>query len=128
MTYQQPRKFRTRPFGKLFALVGFFASSLWRGDRPGQEASPKQEHAMGSAPCVWAEPIRGAGKALDVAAIRILRDDRFNCVAHVIESPPPNLFDDFKELLAAGQTGGISMLAVLIPPDEAIVNFKTFLS
>ena len=74
---------------------------------------------MGSAPCAWAEPIRGTDNALDVAAtIHTLQDNGFDCVAYVIENGPPNSFADFQRLLAAAQTAGISVWPVLLPPSE----------
>ena len=76
-------------------------------------------HAMGRAPCAWAEPLRGAGNALDVpATIHTLQDNGFDCVAHVIGAGPPNSFEDFKRLLAAAQPAGISVWPVLLPPSE----------
>jgi hypothetical protein len=74
---------------------------------------------MGSAPCVWADPITGADKALDVTAtIRTLQDNGFGCVAQVVWNQPPNTFAEFKRLLAAAQPAGISVWPVLIPPSE----------
>jgi hypothetical protein len=74
---------------------------------------------MGLAPCVWADPIKGTGNALDVAAtIRTLQDNGFNCVVDVIEDGPPTSFTDFKRLLAAAQAAGISVWVGLSPPSE----------
>ncbi len=78
-------------------------------------------HAMGPAPCVWADPVRGTDNALDVpATIHTLQDNGFDCVAHVIAASPPNSFEDFKRLLAAAQPAGISVWPVLLPPSEGI--------
>ena len=78
---------------------------------------------MGSAPCAWAEPIRGTDNALDVAAtIRALQDNHFNCIAQVIANGPPTSFEDFKRLLAAAQPAGISVWPVLIPPSEGATS------
>lgn len=76
-------------------------------------------HALGPAPCVWADPVRGTDNALDVPAItHTLQDNGFDCVAHVIAASPPNSFEDFKRLLAAAQPAGISVWPVLLPPSE----------
>ncbi len=83
------------------------------------QTSPPPGHAMGSAPCIWAVPIRGKDNALDVPAmIRALQNNGFNCVAEVIDSEPPHSFADFQRLLSAAQTAGISVWAILIPPSE----------
>ena len=98
-------------------LLGFSLAAT--ASPPNAQTSPSQKHAMGSAPCAWAEPLRGADNALDVpATIRALQDDHFNCLAQVIANGPPTSFDDFKRLLAAAQPAGISVWPVLIPPSE----------
>jgi hypothetical protein len=87
------------------------------------QTSPPPGHALGSAPCIWAFPIRDKDNALDVAAlIRALQDNRFNCVAQVIDSEPPHSFADFQRLLSAAQPAGISVWAILIPPSEGATS------
>jgi len=110
---------RTRR-GIFLALLGLLYSSLGAtAAPPAGQSSPPQGHAMGSAPCAWAEPLRGTDNALDVAAtIRALQDNHFNCMAQVIENSPPNTFADFKRLVSAAQPAGISVWPVLIPPSE----------
>jgi hypothetical protein len=87
-----------------------------------QQTSPSRNpewHAMGSAPCVWAAPIRGLSNALDLSAtIQDLRDNGFDCYVHVIENAPPNTLEDLERLLPAAQAAGISVWPVLIPPSE----------
>lgn len=106
--------------GIFLALLGFLFFSLGVAAAPAAgQFPPPQGHAMGSAPCAWAEPLHGADNALDVAAtIRALQDNHFNCVAQVIANGPPTSFEDFKRLLAAAQPAGISVWPVLIPPSE----------
>lgn len=104
--------------GVFLALLAFLSLGMAAAPAAGQ-SPPPPGHAMGSAPCVWAAPLRRTDNALDVAAtIHTLQDNGFNCVAHVIENGPPNSFADFQRLLAAAQPAGISVWPVLIPPSE----------
>jgi hypothetical protein len=104
--------------GVFLTLLAFLSLGVAAAAAAGQ-SSPAPGHAMGSAPCVWAEPLHGMDNALDVAAtVRALQDNHFNCIAQVIENGPPNSFEDFKRLLASAQTAGISVWPVLIPPSE----------
>lgn len=76
-------------------------------------------HAMGSEPCIWGDPLRAAGNALDVnATIQDLRENGFNCYALVVENAPPNSYHDLQRLLPAAQSAGILVWAILIPPSE----------
>jgi hypothetical protein len=100
----------------------------WGVRAPAAETPPPKDHAMGSAPCAWAEPLRAAGDSLDVpATIRSLQENHFNCIAQVIEDRPPYTFEDFKLLLEAAQPAGISVWPVLIPPSEGATSlpYKT---
>ena len=111
--------------GHQSALVSASLLSLILGvvAQPAMAQAPSAEHAMGSAPCIWAEPLRRADNSLDVSAtIRALQENHFDCVAHVIQGAPPNSFDDFKRLLSAAQTAGISVWPVLIPPSEGATS------
>jgi hypothetical protein len=97
------------------ALLGLGLSAR----APAADASMPKDHAMGTAPCAWAEPLRAGGDSLDVpAVISSLHENHFNCIAQVIEDRPPNTFDDFKRLLEAAQPAGISVWPVIIPPSE----------
>jgi len=101
-------------------LIVTLAATLVSG---AARASAAQEHALGPAPCAWAEPIRGVDNALDVpATLRALRDNAFSCIAQVISNSPPDSFADFKRLLAAAQPAGISVWPVLIPPSEGATS------
>ncbi len=94
-------------------LLGFSATA------PAADSPTPKDHAMGNAPCAWAEPLRAAGDSLDVpATISILQRYHFNCIAQVIENKPPYTYDDFKRLLEAAQPAGISVWPVIIPPSE----------
>lgn len=106
---------RTRR-GVFLALLGLLSFSLGATAAPAAGQSPPPPgHAMGLAPCVWAEPLHGTDNALDVAAtIRTLQENGFNCVAQVIANGPPTSFEDFRHLLAAAQPAGISVWPVLI--------------
>jgi hypothetical protein len=120
MNYQRWCECRPGRRGIFLALLGLLSFSLGAKAAPAAgQSSPPQGHAMGSAPCAWAIPIREKDNALDVAAtIRALQNSGFNCVVQVIESEPPNSFADFKRLLSAAQPAGISVWPVLIPPTE----------
>jgi hypothetical protein len=108
---------RTRR-GVFLGLLGFLSLGVAAAPAAGQ-SSPPQGHAMGLAPCIWAEPLHGTDNALDVAGtIRVLQMNGFSCVAQVIANGPPNAFEDFKRLLAAAQPAEISVWPVLIPPSE----------
>ena len=54
--------------------------------------------------------------------IRALQNNRFSCVAQVIDSEPPHSLADFQRLLAAAQPAGISVWAILIPPSEGATS------
>lgn len=107
--------------GRLLALAGIISVCAAVTPLLGAASSaPSVSHAMGSSPCVWGVPLRQPNGALDVnATIRDLRNNGFDCYVHVIESAPPNSFQDFKRLLPAAQAAGISVWPVLIPPSEA---------
>lgn len=102
--------------GLCLTMVLIFTAILARG--AASDHIP-QWHAMGPSPCVWGDPLRGSGNALDVSAtIRDLRENGFSCYALVIESAPPNSFKDLQRLLPAAQSADVSVWAILIPPSE----------
>jgi hypothetical protein len=105
-----------------FGLSLAFATVLGLGSNAratAADAFTPNDHAMGTAPCAWAEALRAPGNTLDVpATIRSLQENHLSCIAQVIEDRPPYTFDDFKRLLEAAQTAGISVWPVIIPPSE----------
>lgn len=105
-----------RPVALSVALFAFVTASFAQATGRGEKS---EWHAMGSAPCAWAVPIRGPSNTLDVSVtIQSLRNNGFDCYVHVIENAPPNTFEALEPLLPAAQAAGISVWPVLIPPSE----------
>jgi hypothetical protein len=76
-------------------------------------------NAMGNSPCVWLSPLENPDHTLNVKlTIEKLQKDGFSCQALPIAAKPPYGWEDFQQLVAAGDQAGIDTWVVLIPPSE----------
>jgi hypothetical protein len=77
------------------------------------------QHAMGTVPCAWSQPIQKPDHTLDVLrTIALLQKNGFGCHVMPIEAAPPADWADFEELVAAADKAKIDIWPVLIPPSE----------
>ena len=93
----------------------------------GQSSRQKAEinwQALGSTPCAWSPPLVNAKGAIDPGAtIRVLKANGLGCYGALIwqhhkGGPPVFNWSSFKTFVAAAQTAGITVWAILIPPSE----------
>ncbi|MCL5005706.1 MAG: hypothetical protein M1404_04160 [Acidobacteria bacterium] len=105
------------------SVVVLSTGFVYAGQRSRQKAEINRR-ALGSTPCAWSPPLVNANGAVDPeATIRILKANGLGCFGALIwrqhkGGAPVFAWASFTAFVAAAQTAGIDVWAILIPPSE----------